>query len=59
MSNPQPHESEDLINAAGGKLKNERLSIEKRTFGDERYWGDPERSQPRENFHQGLSLIHI
>ena len=59
MSNPQPHESEDLINAAGGKLKNERLSIEKRTFGDERYWGNPERSQPRENFHQGEVTVAL
>lgn len=51
VGNLQPYKNEDLINAVGGKLKNERLSTKKHTFGDEHYWGDPECSQPCESFH--------
>ncbi len=44
MSDPQPRELS---------------SSENRSFGDERYWGEPNHSQPRENFHQGEVTVAL
>lgn len=52
-SHTQQYEGGEARHMAAGKPNDEILNRGKRTFGDESHWGNPDRRQPRENFHRG------